>query len=84
MRAYWVDDLDIAKPDVLARIAEDLGADGAEFLATADSDETREKLRQITEIGIRRGAFGAPMFFVGEEMFWGKDRLDFVEAALKA
>ncbi len=84
MQAYWIDDADIASPDVLAEIVTGLDEHGGGFLAAADRDDIRGQLAQVTDNGIARGAFGAPMFFVGDEMFWGKDRLDFVEDALKA
>jgi 2-hydroxychromene-2-carboxylate isomerase len=83
MSAYWVKDRDIAEPAALAEIAAGLGLDGAEFVRRAESEPVREELKRITDEAIARGVFGAPMFFVGEEMFWGKDRLDFVEAALR-
>jgi 2-hydroxychromene-2-carboxylate isomerase len=76
-RAYWERDADIADPSVLGALAPD-GA-GAEMLRIADAPETRDDLRAITDTAIERGVFGVPMFFVGAEMFWGKDRLDFVE-----
>lgn len=82
MRAYWVDDRDIARPEVVAEVASGLGLDGAALVARADGDAARRELIRITDEGIARGVFGAPMFFVGQEMFWGKDRLDFVEEAL--
>ena len=82
MRAYWAEDENIAEPTVLARIARELGVDGEEFLAEADAEAARAEVARVTDEGIGRGVFGAPMFFVGEEMFWGKDRLDFVEELL--
>ena len=42
----------------------------------------KERLKQQTEEAVARGVFGAPTFFVGDDMFWGQDRLDFVAAAL--
>ena len=83
MRAYWVDDRDIAQAEVVAEVAAGLGLDGTDLIAKAESEAMRSALVRITDEGIARGAFGAPMFFVGQEMFWGKDRLDFVEAALR-
>ena len=84
MRRYWAEDGDIADAEVLADIASSLGVDGAEFLDRANSEATRAVLQETTADGMARKVFGAPMFFVGEEMFWGKDRLDFVEEALQA
>lgn len=82
-RAYWERDEDIGSPEVLSRVASDAGFDGKRLLEHADSTEAREALAAVTSRAIDRGVFGAPMFFVGDEMFWGKDRLDFVERLLK-
>jgi len=48
-----------------------------------DGDEIKQQLRVNADEAVGRGAFGAPTFFVGDEMFWGNDRLDFVEEALR-
>ena len=82
MTAYWVDDQDIAQPEVLARIVDRLGADGEKFLTQVDGPGPRDEVARVTDEGIGRNVFGAPMFFVGDEMFWGKDRLDFIEELL--
>ena len=81
-QAAWVDEQDIASPEVLAGLADDLDLDGAALVAAAPG--FKEALVKNTAEAVERGAFGAPTFFVGEELFVGNDRLDFVEAALKA
>jgi 2-hydroxychromene-2-carboxylate isomerase len=83
MRAYWERDADIGNPAVIAAIATSAGFDGDALIAASDSNSVREELTAITDRAIARGVFGAPTFFVGDEMFWGKDRLDFVEHWLK-
>lgn len=83
MRAYWERDEDISDRDVLASIASSAGFDGATILDSADSTASREGLTAITEKAVERGVFGVPTFFFDDEMFWGKDRLDFVERLLK-
>lgn len=83
MRAYWERDEDISDRDVLASIASSAGFDGAALVQIADAKPARDALAALTETAIARGVFGAPTFFVGDEMFWGKDRLDFVERWLK-
>jgi 2-hydroxychromene-2-carboxylate isomerase len=83
MRAYWERDDDISNPAVIAAIATDAGFDGEALVAAADSASAREEVTAITDRAVARGVFGAPTFFVGDEMFWGKDRLDFVERWLK-
>jgi 2-hydroxychromene-2-carboxylate isomerase len=79
MRAYWERDADIGDAKVLAALGHNLAVDGDRLMAAADSDNARARLAAVTESAIARGVFGAPMFFVEGEMFWGKDRLDFVE-----
>ncbi len=59
------------------------GFDPQAFLALAADDEVKAALRQATEAAVARGVFGAPTCFVGDEMFFGQDRLDFVEEALR-
>jgi len=83
MRAYWERDEDIGDGDVLASIASSAGFDGTALMQIADAKPARDALAALTETAIARGVFGAPTFFVGDEMFWGKDRLDFVERCLK-
>jgi 2-hydroxychromene-2-carboxylate isomerase len=79
MRAYWERDENIADRAVLAATAESAGLDRDGFIRLIDSEDVRDELTSITGRAAERGVFGAPMFFVGAEMFWGKDRLDFVE-----
>lgn len=68
-RAYWFDDMDISSPEVLA------GLFGAAAVARASDEAVKQKLKDNSEEVVRRGAFGAPTFFVGEEMFFGHDRI---------
>jgi 2-hydroxychromene-2-carboxylate isomerase len=82
MRAYWERDEDIAEPAVLAGLARKLAIDPGALLAAAASGAARDELRAITARAAERQVFGAPTFFVGEEMFWGKDRIDFVAREL--
>ena len=60
-----------------------IGKDPEEVLEGATTGEAKEALKSATAEAVERGVFGAPAFFVGDEMFWGNDRLHFVEAALK-
>jgi 2-hydroxychromene-2-carboxylate isomerase len=83
MRAYWERDEDISDRDVLAAIASRAGFDGARLIRIADAKPAREELSALTESAVAHGVFGAPTVFVGDEMFWGKDRLDFVERWLR-
>ena len=52
------------------------------FLALAESEEIRQELIAETDGGLARGVFGAPSFVVGQEIFWGKDRMDFIDEEL--
>jgi 2-hydroxychromene-2-carboxylate isomerase len=67
----------------LREVASRIGAEPEEVLEKATSGEAKEALKSATAEAIERGVFGAPTFFVGDEMFWGNDRLDFVEVALE-
>lgn len=74
--AYWeADTPEIATYAGLKPIVESLGVDSAEFEAMSESEEIRAQLAEETNTGMERGVFGAPTFFVGDEMFWGKDRI---------
>jgi 2-hydroxychromene-2-carboxylate isomerase len=81
-RAYWADDEDIGQREVLARALADVGLDAGEVLARAESAEIKDELRRRTDEAIARGVFGVPTFFVGDELFWGQDRMDMVEETL--
>lgn len=80
--AMWVDGRDLSDPKVLGEVIAAAGLDAARYLAAIETDEVKNLLKQNTQEAADRGAFGAPTFFVGEEMFFGQDRLDFVEEAL--
>jgi 2-hydroxychromene-2-carboxylate isomerase len=75
-RANFVDDREIADAGVIASVLADLGVDVDATLAWAQADETKARLRANTDDAVRLGIFGAPSFVVGDELFWGNDRLD--------
>jgi len=81
--AYWVEDRDLSKDEELLDIVSSLGVDSQDFLQGVRSEEVKQKLKEITEAALSRGAFGVPTFFVSGEMFWGNDRLLFVEKKLE-
>jgi len=81
--SVWAEDRDITTPEELARIAERGGLDPASALAAIETPAIKDRLRANTDEAIARGAFGAPTMFVDDEMHWGNDRLQFVEAALR-
>ncbi len=66
----------------VSEVARRIGAEAEEVLAGASAPGAKEALKAATGEAVERGVFGAPAFFVGDEMFWGNDRLHFVEAAL--
>ncbi|CAN5320787.1 2-hydroxychromene-2-carboxylate isomerase [soil metagenome] len=67
----------------LREVARRIGVEPDEVLEGAATGETKEALKNVTSGAVERGVFGAPAFFVGDEMFWGNDRLHFVEEALE-
>ncbi len=82
--ATWHNGQNIGDREVLRVILEKLGLEADAVLARCAEQEIKDLLRSNTDEAVARGAFGAPTFFVGEEMFFGNDRLDFVEEALRA
>lgn len=71
-------------PAEVASVLQAGGFDPASFMALISTSEVKDRLKTNTAEAVARGAFGAPTFFVGEDMFWGQDRLQFVEAALES
>ena len=82
MTAMWHDTADLGDLNVVRDILDKANLDSAALLALAEDPEVKAELMANTEAAAKRGAFGVPTFFVGEEMFWGKERLGQVEAAL--
>jgi 2-hydroxychromene-2-carboxylate isomerase len=82
-RELWVEDHDITSEAGLRQIAASAGLDVEKALAAIQSQPVKDQLRANTDEAIAKGAFGAPAIFVGDELFWGNDRLHFVEEALR-
>ncbi|ATQ43096.1 2-hydroxychromene-2-carboxylate isomerase [Caulobacter mirabilis] len=82
--AMWRARKNMGDPAVAGEVLTAAGFDPAELLAISETPEAKDRLKANTEAAVARGVFGAPTFFVGDEMFFGQDRLDFVEAALGA
>ena len=80
---YWENDnADIQNYQGMAPIVKRLGVNPEEFEQLCESEEIRKSLIDSTNNGIKRGVFGVPSIFVGDAMFWGKDRMEFVEDEL--
>jgi 2-hydroxychromene-2-carboxylate isomerase len=83
-RAIWVEGLNMNDPSIVAEVLTRAGFDPATVLAMANEQATKDKLKAVTLRAVERGVFGAPTFFVGDQMYWGQDRIEQVIQALKA
>ena len=80
--AIWVEGQNLNEPDVIGQVLTDAGLDPAELMDRIGQQTVKDQLIANTEQAVDRGVFGAPTFFVGDQMFFGQDRLDFVTEAL--
>jgi 2-hydroxychromene-2-carboxylate isomerase len=82
--AYWGEDQDISKDEVLTKICERVGLDPAEFFAGIAEQPIKDQLKANTDEVIRRGGYGSPTMFVnGDDMYFGNDRLPLVREAVE-
>lgn len=82
-KAIWVDSLNMNDPSVVGGVLYAANFDPQGLLTLANELNTKDALKIATQEAVDRGIFGAPTFFVGNQMFWGQDRLDFVKEALQ-
>ncbi|MBI10672.1 MAG: disulfide bond formation protein DsbA [Rhodospirillaceae bacterium] len=78
----WEDPKKMDEPDVIQAALEASGLDGAGVLARTQDQEVKDQLLKNTEASVERGTFGSPTFFVGDEIYFGKDRLRDVEETI--
>lgn len=83
-KAFWVDAQNLGDDAVIRQVLQDKQLDADAILALAEQADVKERLKQNTQQANARGLFGVPTMFVGDQMFWGQDRLDFVVEALQA
>jgi len=78
----WERDLDISSDAVLRTLVSECGLSADELMAATETSAVKDKLRAYTDEAISRGVFGAPAMMVDGELFWGNDRLHFLEKQL--
>ncbi len=83
-RAIWAEELNLSEPETLVAIASGRELDADALLAHARSAEVAARYVQHSQEAISRNVFGAPTFIYKDELFWGQDRLDFLDRALAA
>ena len=81
-KAMWIDDLNLNDPALTSRTLESAGLTQAQVEELVGDPEVKAALRANTEEAVGRGVFGAPTTFVGEEMFFGQDKLDLIKEEL--
>ncbi|MCG8693092.1 MAG: 2-hydroxychromene-2-carboxylate isomerase [Minwuiales bacterium] len=81
LRGVWAEEKDIADRDTLLAIADGLGLDGSALVSAAETDAGATWQRD-TEAALERGVFGAPTYIYRDELFWGQDRIDFLDRAV--
>ena len=84
LEGLWEEGLKLDDREVLAHRIDAAGLDSASLLAASQTDRVKLKLADNTAAAVARGVFGVPTFFVGDDMFFGKDRLGQVEEATAA
>jgi len=81
--AVWVDGKDMGDPETVAATLDDVGLDSEQLLVLSQQPDIKAALVAATEAAVERGCFGAPTLFMDGEMYFGQDRLDFVEEMLQ-
>ncbi len=81
--AIWTQNRDMGQPETIVAVLEAAGLDARGLMERTADPAIKDELKANTEQAVSRGVFGAPTFFVGGEMFWGQDRLDHLERALR-
>ena len=81
--AMWIDQKNMGDLDVIGSVLSEAGLDTAAIFEASQSPDVKSALIKSTEVAVERGVFGAPTMFIGDEMFFGQDRLDFIEERLK-
>ena len=82
LRAVWWDELNPAEPTTLAALIGEMGLDADAVMKLGAEPRWTERRVTDTQAALERGVFGAPSYVIGDEIFWGQDRLDFVERRL--
>ena len=82
LRAVWVEERDINDRDTLRIIADENQLDGNALLTESEQDKCSKVISNDSQAAIARNVFGAPSFVYQDELFWGQDRLDFLERAV--
>jgi len=82
LAACWAEERDISSVETLKAIAGDAGLDGKALLAAGEDEKTVARYEANTAEALEIGVFGAPTYVYRDEMFWGQDRLDFLDRAL--
>ena len=80
--AVWVNERNMAEADVISDVMAESGLDGDAMAEAIQQPNLKTELIEVTEEAVERGVFGAPTMFVGDEMHFGQDRLDWVARAL--
>ena len=81
-RAIWAQQLDVSSESTLVGIAQELDLDAAVLGRRAATTEIAERYKALTQEAIERKVFGSPTYIYRDELFWGQDRLDFLDRAL--
>jgi carboxymethylenebutenolidase len=84
LAAVWAEEQDISDAATLSRIAAASGHDAGALLAAAETGETADAYAALSREAIDRGVFGSPSYVYRDEVYWGQDRLDFLDRALAA
>ena len=84
MNALWVENLNIDDEETLVNILKKMDLDANEILNYAKSKECEEEMKSGTKFAIEKNVFGAPTYIVNDQIYWGQDRLDFVERHLSS
>ncbi|MBV4470704.1 2-hydroxychromene-2-carboxylate isomerase [Pseudomonas fluorescens] len=82
-KALWVEGRNLNDPQTVAAVLTENGFAPQEIMALTNDESVKAALKENTEAAIKRGVFGAPSMFIGDQLFFGQDRLDFVEEALR-
>ena len=82
LRGVWAEERDLSDEETLVAIANEQGMDGAALLTRSKQDDIGKRYEANTQEAVDRNVFGAPTYIYRDELFWGQDRLEFVERAL--